>query len=599
MVEKLLCLIFVIKLSETQLINSRGDTQDIFSSTFQMQTLLKAEIEFAKVLSQHKFEEEDKLVQDFIKTYYDNKWFENITNYEKYVSHPINSFGIVSRTAQAKGYLENQFQNYTNIFPPVENFINVCSAIALIQESFDLKTKDLLNGDIIVENQNFPSDFKPNFFEVTSIATVACNNKWLDTGIEWFEYAFKNVPEDVDPKYLKEARKNYQLAINIHDDLLEKRGPISKKHRCFPVPVDKELAKKKKYKKLVKKSKKAKVSKIKQYFPLFDEKLDTDKDWKDNNLFVCKEGEKWRPPEMDKNLKCYFLNHGDAYLKLGPFKVEEKSQDPFVMIFKDFMSPNEILHYKSQAENNLSRSIYGGDKKGGIFRTSKQTWLHDKTFSIPSNYKEEEEEEHMQGGFLLANDLSQIPKLPTNLADYRHPLDRVAYNLTKRISHGTQLQLLSIFSSESYQIANYGIGGQYGTHFDPSGFLDQTYKKRPEHKGVYYQAVGDRIATFMIYLSDVEAGGATSFPKMGLRSAAKKGDALFWFNLKSTGKVHSLTSHAGCPVLVGSKWITNKWILYYDQFEKFKCSTDIKKDTFEAYSKYRQQNLSLIKSNFK
>ena len=46
----------------------------------------------------------------------------------------------------------------------------------------------------------------------------------------------------------------------------------------------------------------------------------------------------------------------------------------------------------------------------------------------------------------------------------------------------------------------------------------------------------------------------------------REGDALFWINLNlNTGFSDRLTLHGGCPVAVGSKWITNKWIQYYDQ----------------------------------
>ena len=32
-------------------------------------------------------------------------------------------------------------------------------------------------------------------------------------------------------------------------------------------------------------------------------------------------------------------------------------------------------------------------------------------------------------------------------------------------------------------------------------------------------------------------------------------------NLKTSGLKDPLTAHGGCPVLVGSKWITNKWVI--------------------------------------
>ena len=33
-----------------------------------------------------------------------------------------------------------------------------------------------------------------------------------------------------------------------------------------------------------------------------------------------------------------------------------------------------------------------------------------------------------------------------------------------------------------------------------------------------------------------------------------------------------LTFHGGCPVLAGSKWITNKWIRQFGQYRNFPCA---------------------------
>ncbi|CAG7821544.1 unnamed protein product [Allacma fusca] len=61
-------------------------------------------------------------------------------------------------------------------------------------------------------------------------------------------------------------------------------------------------------------------------------------------------------------------------------------------------------------------------------------------------------------------------------------------------------------------------------------------------------------------MSDVEAGGATVFPSLDLSLWPKKGSAAFWYNLFEDGKGDLSTRHAGCPVLLGSKWVSNKWI---------------------------------------
>ncbi|KAM6116567.1 prolyl 4-hydroxylase subunit alpha-2 isoform 3-T3 [Pterocles gutturalis] len=63
----------------------------------------------------------------------------------------------------------------------------------------------------------------------------------------------------------------------------------------------------------------------------------------------------------------------------------------------------------------------------------------------------------------------------------------------------------------------------------------------------------------LLQMSDVEAGGATVFPDFGAAIWPKKGTAVFWYNLFRSGEGDYRTRHAACPVLVGCKWVSNKW----------------------------------------
>uniref|UniRef100_A0A3B3ZLZ1 procollagen-proline 4-dioxygenase n=1 Tax=Periophthalmus magnuspinnatus TaxID=409849 RepID=A0A3B3ZLZ1_9GOBI len=105
--------------------------------------------------------------------------------------------------------------------------------------------------------------------------------------------------------------------------------------------------------------------------------------------------------------------------------------------------------------------------------------------------------------------------------------DPVIERVNKRIEDVTGL---TVDTAELLQVANYGVGGQYEPHYDFSR------------------------------MSDVVAGGATVFPDFGASIRPRKGTSVFWYNLFRSGEGDYRTRHAACPVLVGSKWVSNKWI---------------------------------------
>lgn len=124
--------------------------------------------------------------------------------------------------------------------------------------------------------------------------------------------------------------------------------------------------------------------------------------------------------------------------------------------------------------------------------------------------------------------------------------------------------------AEMLQVANYGIGGHYNPHHDYL-LVDKTAHEL-ENIHPRELVLGDRIATFMFYLSDVTRGGATAFPRLGTAVWPAKGSAAFWYNLKRSGRGSLATLHGACPVVHGSKWVSNKWIRERGQLLRKPCS---------------------------
>lgn len=112
-----------------------------------------------------------------------------------------------------------------------------------------------------------------------------------------------------------------------------------------------------------------------------------------------------------------------------------------------------------------------------------------------------------------------------------------------------ELTSFPIEQGEGLQVLNYHVGEEYKAHFDyyPSN-------KIQEDKG------GQRIGTLLLYLNDVEAGGETVFPKVGVSVVPKKGSAVYFHYANSHNQVDRLSVHSSIPVSQGEKWVATKWI---------------------------------------
>ncbi|KAK9165928.1 hypothetical protein Scep_001119 [Stephania cephalantha] len=116
---------------------------------------------------------------------------------------------------------------------------------------------------------------------------------------------------------------------------------------------------------------------------------------------------------------------------------------------------------------------------------------------------------------------------------------------------------------EAFNVLRYEIGQRYMSHYDAF------------HATEYGPQKSQRVASFLLYLSDVEEGGETMFPYenglnmddtydpkkcVGLKVKPRQGDGLLFYSLYPNGTIDPLSLHGSCPVIKGEKWVATKWI---------------------------------------
>lgn len=106
--------------------------------------------------------------------------------------------------------------------------------------------------------------------------------------------------------------------------------------------------------------------------------------------------------------------------------------------------------------------------------------------------------------------------------------------------------------AEPMQGQRYAVGQEFKAHtdyFDPgSADFDR-----------YCSVAGQRTWTVMLYLNDVEAGGATRFKAIDKIVQPEAGKLLAWNNLRPDGSVNPATIHHAMKVRAGFKYVITQW----------------------------------------
>lgn len=124
---------------------------------------------------------------------------------------------------------------------------------------------------------------------------------------------------------------------------------------------------------------------------------------------------------------------------------------------------------------------------------------------------------------------------------------------------------------EHVQVLRYGPSQYYQAHHD--FFSPEFYQSDPATLRNIKNGLRNRLATVFWYLSDVEEGGETVFPRFnrgrersfddcetGLLVKPEKGKVIIFYSMTPDGKTDQYSLHGACPVKQGVKWAANKWV---------------------------------------
>ncbi|KAL1543173.1 putative prolyl 4-hydroxylase 4 [Salvia divinorum] len=219
---------------------------------------------------------------------------------------------------------------------------------------------------------------------------------------------------------------------------------------------------------------------------------------------------------------------------VNPSKVRSISWKPRAFVYEGFLTDDECNHLISLAKSELKRSQVADNESG----------------------KSKLSEVRTSSGMFIGK-----------------AKDPIVAGIEDKIATWT---FLPKENGEDIQVLRYEPGQKYDPHYDY--FADKENIARGGH----------RIATVLMYLSDVEKGGETVFPsaeesprrrsvstkeefsecgRQGPAVKPRKGDALLFYSLYPDATPDTASLHAGCPVDEGEKWSATKWI-HVDSFDK-------------------------------
>ncbi|XP_037778479.1 prolyl 4-hydroxylase subunit alpha-1-like [Penaeus monodon] len=453
---------------------------------------------------------------------------------EGFASHPLHAYALTKHVSLGWPHVEAALRAVSNLsqdtewllsrsekhgVPTGEDLATVAGGLARLHDYYNLNLTALAHAQLVsaIDARPVPAGITPSVLDLHRIGSEAVSHNVLNSGVDFLRAALDHW--DGNASFVKTS-DTFDRPRNLRQTDLKK---AEKFH-------DQVLEKKgsrstfhSTYEKPFNKTLARKKKYHKKDEVVLGELGNSIQGLKQYQR-LCR-GEDLRPVDITSRLYCRYVTNGSPLYKIGPLRMEVQSLDPYVVTLAEVVTPSEAADLVEASARYLMRSSTiraNGGSVESFMRTSSTAWMLDSDLTV--------------------------------LSELTHRIEQIA-GINAQQNRGAEL----------YQVVNYGVGGHYTVHHD---FV---------HRGL----VNNRIATFLIYLKDVPQGGRTVFPWVGTGVRPKRGSALLWYNMNRAGLPDQRLQHGACPVLLGDKWVINKWLFYGGQFHTLPCNPEKKDDVIK------------------
>ncbi|XP_017071948.1 prolyl 4-hydroxylase subunit alpha-1 [Drosophila eugracilis] len=508
------------------------------TSVMSMVKLLDIEESLKANLDVYVQEMQSKL--DTIKLFQDSLKRETLTTLdqkEEYMANPLNAFPLLRRLNQDwpkwVRYIKlaiatkktKEMEVHLKSAPSDDDLKVALKGITRIEEFYDQHAADLTKG--ILLGRQFNSSFTAP--DCVALADFHYNQTKYSGSTHWYRMALRlhTLPQgELYKKVLglkrKMVYKKYAKALLKESITLDKGKPTPLAMSEWNI-LAKEVVHKDNY---------DNVKNLIDEYLTGEEKIFQDvaaqSKRKPSKLKRGCRGE-WQR-KSSPELVCRYNKDTSAFLKIAPLKLEFLNMQPLIVLY------HEVLYEKE-------------------FKSMRDIAIFNATMTDGWTYVDFDKE-----GKPKPQD--RVVKMIT----FQGTTASFTLSINRRIADMSGLEM---HGNMGLYLTNYGLGGHFGKHVD----YVELAKRPPDF---FADLGGDRIATALLYATDVPLGGTTVFTKLKISVEPKKGNALIWFNLDHAGQPDPLTEHSVCPVVMGSRWTISKWIHERQQVFKKPCSSNIR-----------------------